>query len=203
MDDRSPRSLLRGRLTRAGLSFGSAVASPLSKSEATPCSALQELPQRPASELGDSLPAFLCLLPDSFPGDLSPLLLCTPWLEVGLGRCEAGMGETARLPNGDGTGEAMRLNGAFAGSRLASSPSSSPEIRRGARGRREEEAAGVELVRTLLAFIAGQAAASRGMHVECRGLRECSARRGPLNHDLCTLEASVYGSRVAAVASAS
>jgi len=57
---------------------------------------------------------------------------------------------------------------AAAGSKVASSPSSRPEISRRVRGRSEEEAAGVELVRTLL-DIAGQRAdaceGTEGMHV--------------------------------------
>jgi len=94
------------------------------------------------------------------------MLLCRPWLEFGLGRCEAGIGEAERLSKGDGTGEAMRLLIACAGSNVVSPPSSRPEIKRFVRGRREEEAVGVELVRTLLlAFIAGYAAACGRMHV--------------------------------------
>jgi len=59
----------------------------------------------------------------------------------------------------------MRVLGASPGLKVISSPSSSPEINRLARGRRDEEVAGVELVRTLW-FIAGYAAAGgRGMHV--------------------------------------
>ena len=77
------------------------------------------------------------------------------------------MGEAARLSNGESKGKAIRDVAVLVESRVASSPSSRPEIRRLLRGRSKEEAAGVELVRTLL-DIAGQAGAYEWMHVGCR-----------------------------------
>lgn len=70
------------------------------------------------------------------------------------------MGLPPRLSNGLGSGLAARLVGAVLGfsnwlSSLPSPTSLRPEISRRLRGRREDEEAGVELVRTSLACIAG------------------------------------------------
>lgn len=63
------------------------------------------------------------------------------------------MGEAERLSKGEGAGEAMRVVGALTGSKLVSSPSSRPEIRRLVLGLRVDALEWVELARTLLALM--------------------------------------------------
>lgn len=113
-----------------------------SKSFAKPCNVFHELPQR-------------------FAIGLSFLL---PWLPlelVGLLNLSRGIGLPPRLSNGLGSGLAALLVGAVLGfsswllSSSLSPTSLKPEINRRLRGRREDEVAGVELVRTSLACIAG------------------------------------------------
>lgn len=73
------------------------------------------------------------------------------------------MGETGRLPYGDGAREALRAELAvprlYADDSVSSSPSN-PEIRRLVRGRRVEAVALAELIRTLLVDIAVSAVCS-------------------------------------------
>lgn len=79
------------------------------------------------------------------------------------------MGEAGRLPYGEGRGDAIRVRLEWSGSKLVSSPSSRPDIRRLPRGRKLEEEAWAELVRTLLALIANYAASQGVGHmVGCR-----------------------------------
>lgn len=76
----------------------------------------------------------------------------SPNAEADLERCLLGSGEAAREPMGVWAGEAMRLMGAVVGSKATSSPSSSPEMSLAALGRNEEDA-GVELVREVLPWL--------------------------------------------------
>ena len=114
-----------------------------SKSFAKPCSVLHELPHKPA--IGLSFPRRL-------PAPAFPLEL------TGLLSRSRGIGLPPLLPNG----LAARVAGAVLvlsrPSLVLFSPSMSlrPEIRRRLRGRREDDEAGVELVRTSLACIAGE-----------------------------------------------
>ena len=82
------------------------------------------------------LPYAPCLLPAK----------CVCLADADLEGCLLGIGDAERDPRGVGIGEMMRLVEAVAGSKVISSPSSKPEIRRAALGRKEEFA-GVELVR--------------------------------------------------------
>jgi hypothetical protein len=65
------------------------------------------------------------------------------WEEAVRGRRAAGMGDGSRESKGEGSGEAWRTTG-------ASVASSRPEMSRGARGRRVDDCAVVELVRELI-----------------------------------------------------
>lgn len=115
-ENSSLRKLFSDFFVRAGLSLVSAAASPLSRSDAMFCKVLQELPHRPAK--GDSFPCRRCLpVASALPRLEVPLLpFCVlPWLEV-LGSRSFGIGLTARLSNGEGTGDAIRVVGAVAGS---------------------------------------------------------------------------------------
>lgn len=71
---------------------------------------------------------------------------------VALEGCLLGIGEADRDAKGEGRGDAIRRSGAVTGLKATSSPSSSPEMSLGARGRSEEDA-GVELVREKLPLV--------------------------------------------------
>lgn len=136
-----------GLRVRGGLLF--ALPSLPSKSFANPCSVLHELPHKPA--IGLSFPLRFPEAPVAwFPLELSGLLSLS-----------RGIGLPPRLSKGLGSGLAALLVGpllvTLSSVSLLSSPSMSlnPEISLRLRGRREDEDAGVELVRTSLGCIAG------------------------------------------------
>jgi len=70
----------------------------------------------------------------------------TVWDEAVRGKRVLGIGEGSRESKGEGTGEAWRA----IGFRIAGASSSRPEMSRGARGRRVDDCAVVELVRELI-----------------------------------------------------
>lgn len=118
-----------------------------SSSFANPCSVLQELPQRLATGL--SLPLAFC----------DPVVASAREL-TGLLNRSRGIGLDPRLSKGLGRGLAALVPGAVFGlskplSSLLSPTSLSPDISLRLRGRKEADEAGVELVRTSLACIAG------------------------------------------------
>lgn len=140
-DGSSRPSGLRVRCCEVGPSFPS-------RSLAIPCSVLHELPQRLATGLWLRAPWL-------------PVLVVSLELTVLLKRSR-GIGLPPRLPKGLGSGLAALVVGAVllgfssALSLLLSPPTSlNPEINRRLRGRNEDDDAGVELVRTSLACIAG------------------------------------------------
>jgi len=71
VEDRGPDRPLRGRRERFDLSLESNAASLVNRSDAMPCKAVQELPQRPDNELDDPLPISLCPPPAARPTDPS------------------------------------------------------------------------------------------------------------------------------------
>jgi hypothetical protein len=89
--------------------------------------------------------------------------------------CAGGIGEAGRLVKGEATGDTIRVRLDKAGSKLVSSPSSKPEINRFVRGRRVEEVAWAEFVRTLLELIANYAALQE---VGCMWWRDSWKHRG-------------------------
>jgi len=117
-----------------------------SKSFANPCNVLHELPHSPA--IGLSFPLRLPAPTPAFPRELTGLLSRS-----------RGIGLPPLLPNGLAAlvAGAVRVLSSLLSLWLSSpSISLSPEIRRRLRGRSEEAEAGVELVRTSLACIAGE-----------------------------------------------
>ena len=83
------------------------------------------------------------------------------------------MGEALRLSKGEGTGLAIRRGGGSKEFGALSSPSLRPDMRRLARGRREEDVV-VEVVRPLLlgfVDIAVEAVGRGGRHQHSDGLR--------------------------------
>ena len=116
-----------------------------SRSFAKPCNVLHELPHSPA--IGLSFPLRLPAPTPAVPLELSGLLSRS-----------RGIGLPPLLPNGLAalvSGAVLVLSSLLSFWLSAPSISLRPEIRRRLRGRSEEAEAGVELVRTSLACIAG------------------------------------------------
>lgn len=151
-----------------------AVVSPPSTFDASPCSAVHELPHSPESALRESCPLF-CPRP---PGRSDLPAGCergTDCEATGREGCVLGIGDAALELNGESKGEAMRVLPPLP--TLSPSSSSRPEMSRRVRGRRAE--AGVELVRVveweaLAGFMAVGALADAAMVEQHRGRR----RRG-------------------------
>jgi len=123
---------------------GSGATSLLNRSEAMPCIAVHEVPHKPAREVDDEVAVpDLAVLP--YTPCVSPAR-CECLADATLEGCLLGIGDAERDPRGVGIGETMRLADAVAGSKVVSSPSSSPDMRRAALGR-SKEVAGVEVVR--------------------------------------------------------
>lgn len=106
-----------------------------------------EVPQSPARDTADPLLDLPRLAPTVFPG--REFIRALPKAEVDLEGCELGIGDAGRELYGDGKGDAIRFVGALMGSKASSSPSSNPEINRGALGLSDVDA-GVELFRETL-----------------------------------------------------
>lgn len=111
----------------------------VSNSEAIPCMADHESPKKADNVAGD------CARSGRSPYMLLPVRrVCEDAVR---GRWPLGMGDGSRESKGEGSGEAWRTLGASVGG----ASSSRPEMRRGARGRRVDDWAVVELVRELMA----------------------------------------------------
>lgn len=111
----------------------------VSSSEAIPCMADHESPKKADNVAGDCARS-----------GRSPFMLLAARRvceEAVRGRWVLGMGDGSRDSKGEGSGEAWRTLDASVGG----ASSSRPEIRRGARGRRVDDWAVVELVRELMA----------------------------------------------------
>lgn len=102
------------------------------------------MPHSAASDAEDPLSLVRRLPPTSRSGLVFDLAV--PSADADLEGCLLGMGDAEREAKGESAGEADGLVVAAAASGATLSLSSRPEMRRGARGRREE-LAGVELVR--------------------------------------------------------
>lgn len=139
-----------------------------SKSFANPCRVLHEFPHRPAMGL-----SFLLR---------SPVAVAFPRELTGLLSRSRGTGLPLLLSNGLGSGLAALVAGAVLvfsrASSLCPSRSLRPEIRRRLRGRRVEDEAGVELVRTSLVCIAGDPILCRARASERAGYGEAAALIG-------------------------